>query len=277
MVVYGDILFAENFIIGMVILYITARITGERITGAIRKLRLVAGGIMCGLFSLVIFLPVRMPVVLLMELAFAMAVCLVLFGKKTLWKKALIFILVTYCMGGITMALLLLTHNPGIYTATGIYTGDMKAGLLAVFIALCLITALQIIKTVTDRKFYREHVFAVTICIGEFHEEMRGFLDTGNELREPVSGKPVAVADGSLWERMERAGALAPERLCMVPYASIGSKGLLQAVRTDHVEINGRRIKGCVIAKGEGSFRMEERKIEGCDLLLSNEMSDGKL
>ena len=148
LIVYGEILFIENFIIGCVILYITGEIFGRSFSRIRQKMRLAVGGVMCGVFSMAIFLPVAAPVTLIAEVAFAFAVCLVVLGRGKIWKKGLVMILVTYFMGGLTMGLLLITDNTGIYTAAGIYTGDMKAALLALFIAVCSFTARQVVKTV---------------------------------------------------------------------------------------------------------------------------------
>ena len=72
MIVYGEILVAENFIIGGVLLYITAGVFGFSLEKPARKLRLLGGSLLCGLFSLVIFLPVHMPVTLVLEGVFAL-------------------------------------------------------------------------------------------------------------------------------------------------------------------------------------------------------------
>ena len=55
----------------------------------------------------------------------------------------------------------------GIYTVTGIYTGDMKAALLAVFICSGYATLMQIIRTVKRSRLYAEHSCQVRIvCCG---------------------------------------------------------------------------------------------------------------
>lgn len=90
MTVYGDILFAENFIIGCALIYITAEVFGADLHGRTAKLRLAAGGVMCGLFAMLIFLPVRMPLTVVLEAGFAFAVSVVVFGVKGAWKKALV-------------------------------------------------------------------------------------------------------------------------------------------------------------------------------------------
>lgn len=276
MIVYGEVLFTENFIIGSVLLYITAEIFRVTFCTWKDRGRLALGGIMCGIFSLEIFLPIPMPATVISEIAFAFAACLVVLGRERLWQKALVMILVTYFMGGLTMGLLLATHNPGIYTASGIYTGDMKAALLALFIGAGTFTAKQIIKTVAGRKFYEEHVFNVKICIGDKVVETKGFFDTGNQLADPVSGKPVAVAQESLWRRLEAGGLTADDRMGIVPYEAIGVKGIMMSLRVDFMEISGRRLKGNIIARGSGEFGIHGKAAEGCELLLSKDMSDRK-
>lgn len=228
---------------------------------------------MCGLFSMTIFMPLKMPVNLIMEGAFSLMACAVVFGRQKLWKKALTFILVTYFMGGITMALLMATGNDGLYNVSGIYTGDMKAGLLALFIGVSFFTSKQIIKAVYNKKFYHEHIFNVKVTAGDYTEEVKAFWDTGNGLRDPVSGRNVAVASEKMWEKLEAAGAVSPERICLIPYESIGAKGLLMAVRTDYVNVGGRALKKCIIARGDDNFSIGDGESDGCSLLLSKDMT----
>jgi len=98
------------------------------------------------------------------------------------------------------------------------------------------------------------------------HVRLRGLVDTGNRLRDPVGLMPVVVAEAlplaGLWPPALR-GAFAREvaaglgadrlaelnpawatRLCVVPYHSVGGAGLLTAVRPDALRawIGGRPV-----------------------------------
>lgn len=248
MVIYGDILFLENFITGGVLLYLTAVIFRVDLHDHRRVFRMILGSALCGGFSFVIFLSVRTPWNILMEAGFAVLVCLVVFGRRRLMMRAAAFTLLTCFLGGVTMGLLLAFGHTGMYAPGGIYTGDMKAGVLALFLGASVFAARKIIAVVDRMKFYREHVFTVRIQIGDWEQEVRAFLDTGNGLRDPISGKSVAVASSGLWEHLERSGVISPERFRMIPYSSVGISGLLPAVRADVLEFAGGRLRGVFLA-----------------------------
>jgi len=311
MIVYGDLLFIENAIIGGVLLYLTGEICSHNRRRSFESssyldiLRFVVGSMMCGAFSLVIFLETDLSAaakgtrLVLMEAIFAVCVCTVVFGCKGQacakctwllrlpWRKAGAFILVTYFMGGIVMALLLITKQQGMHTAVGIYTGDMKGAALTLFICIGYVTVKQIIKTVRSKKLYTEHTYEAEIVIGEHIIKASAFLDTGNRLKDPLTGKPVAVASEKFWDLLVSEAMLKQEeslasfdvRFALLPYEAVGTKGLMYAIRTDHIEIAEKKSRGCLIARGERAFMAGADAIDntGCvsngyDLLISGEM-----
>ena len=322
MIIYGELLFAENMIMGAVLLYITALIHKISLAAKAAKIRLVAGSFMCGAFSLILFINdqippnAKAPLMILMEVAFAFGVCAVAFGKDAprgerratgvrraaarILRLPITFILVTYFMGGMIMGLLLVTQQQGIYTVAGIYTGDMKAGMLALFVGIATATSKQIVKTVRKHKIINQHIYRVRLVIEENTIETEAFVDTGNYLKDPIKGRPVAIASGEIWEIMQRElmqketmqsqglqdkEMLTEERFTIVPYAAVGSRGILEAVRLDYMEImpdnfaganqeGGHRIKGCVIAKSDESFKLGDMQGAGhcCQLLISAEI-----
>lgn len=275
MIVYGDILFLENMLMGGALIYITGQIFGISFTDAKCRLRFAAGCLMCGAFSMIIFVPAKIPVMVFMEVCFASAVSAAVYGKTRIIQKTAAFFLVTLFMGGMTMALLLITDNQGIYAAGGIYTGNMKAPMLAVFTALCIMTAKQIIKVISKTKIVHQNNYDLKIVVGNKSLDAKGFLDTGNQLRDPFSGKPAAVAEAGLWSKIEENGMLAENRICVIPYQTVAESGILAGLRTDYIAVEGRYVKGCVIVRGQGSFDLESHETGEGSLLLSREMIEG--
>ena len=95
MIVYGDILFVENFITGSVLLYLTAVIFRVDLHRKKRLLRFVCGSMMCGGIAFVLFLPVGMPWNIALEGVFAVLVCLVVFGRRGVLLRAAAFAALT--------------------------------------------------------------------------------------------------------------------------------------------------------------------------------------
>ena len=102
----------------------------------------------------------------------------------------------------------------------------------------------------------------ITISVCGRKQTVTALHDTGNTLRDPVSGRPALVlergAAEELWPpsvaavlasglppeekmaRLHRQGADIP--FSLLPFRSVGtSAGLLLAARSDYIEINGRR------------------------------------
>lgn len=76
---------------------------------------------------------------------------------------------------------------------------------------------------------WRKGKCRVVLIQGKKSAEMEAFIDTGNFLREPISGEPVCVIPGDVLREFWQEDA--PCR--MVPFSSIEGKGLLQAYLLD--------------------------------------------
>ena len=71
--------------------------------------------------------------------------------------------------------------------------------------------------------------------------------DTGNSLREPVSGKPVSVIEEDVLNQLN--GVKIPERFKVIPYHSIGK---------DNGMMDGYEIPEIVIEDGKGNIRWQK-------------------
>lgn len=78
------------------------------------------------------------------------------------------------------------------------------------------------------------HLYQVDLFFGEKKRTVTAFLDTGNHLTEPVSGKPVSILWGTAAEGL-------PDSISgvyCIPFRSVGREhGILMAVRADRMEI----------------------------------------
>lgn len=103
----------------------------------------------------------------------------------------------------------------------------ISGGAAAVFGAVCWIRGL------TASLVQRKTLCRVTLRQGNRIYTATGLIDTGNRLKEPVSGRPVHVAVREVMEK------LCPrvKGVLYVPYHSVGGEGVLPAVTLDEIKV----------------------------------------
>lgn len=247
MQIYVEYLFAENFITGVIIIYLTGKLCSHKIL----KKRLIFGGIACGGISFIILLE-DMGAFWSVLIKLSFAVCIVAFtyklkNKKTIIKTGFIFFLITFTLGGITIGSMYLGGYKGISNNAFVYTEMIGYGQIIIGIVIGILfmeTLIIFLKnTIYDNKVYKEVLVEIKQNIFRY----KGYVDTGNSLRDPITGKPVAIIGGKaasvLKEKSEE------DRYCIIPYHAIGkASGYLEGIRTDKVTINGIEHKNMVIA-----------------------------
>lgn len=138
------------------------------------------------------------------------------FGKKGLRQKIPAFLGNSILLGGI------LTAFP-----------FGKGVLVMAAVALMAVVG---IRRFWGRFFYvqkiKQHLCNVLLEFRGIEKEAVGLLDTGNQLKDPLSKHPViVVAENLMQEYIETAELFAPECLVWIPYTSVGGNGLIQGVR----------------------------------------------
>lgn len=243
-VVYIDEAFALNAVMDYLLLLSSAKLAGEEL----RRGRMAVGAALGGLYAAVSLLPgwtfLGHP---LCKLALGLTLPLTAFGgSRRLLRVSLIFFGVSATFGGGVLALQLWMGAPAI--------PDLKTLLLAAACCYGLITLIF-------RRGLRHtggELTAARLTIGERTCRLTALVDTGNTLTDPVTGRPVMVAEG------ERLAGLFPPGECptakeladpvsalerrgsrggrwrLLPYRAVGvSHALLLAVRVDHAQVGG--------------------------------------
>ncbi len=75
---------------------------------------------------------------------------------------------------------------------------------------------------------------------GDYNEiELDALMDTGNSLREPISGRPVSVVEEECLLKL--AGIKAPEKLKVIPYHSVGrNNGIMEGYEVPEIVVEGK-------------------------------------
>lgn len=158
-------------------------------------------------------------------------ICMVAFGleSSTIWKGILL-VLLRLAIGGIALG----------FGKGGFWTVLMAA------LSICLMCILGMNGS-GGQKY-------LPVCMTHCGKtiQLTALADTGNMLRDPVSGLPVLVVDaGVAWEllRISKRELLHPVEalatagcpgLRLIPYSAVGQeRGLLLGLRVDRLQLNG--------------------------------------
>jgi len=250
--VYADLTFLINFIMDFVILWATARMAGTRVI----LFRLTAAAILGAIYSVIYLFPAMaswysFPAKILMSF---LIVYVGLAPRNWLqFKKGLFFFYaMCFVVAGASIAVSCLAASPeqGFnFSWLWLAAGAMFAVVLGVYGEKHLLR-----KIVPDLlKFGVELKFGTRSCNGQ------GFLDTGNGLRDPLTNRPVVVAEYELirkclpedfkqvMEDFQNENDILDglsksswaNRLRIIPFSSIGRKnGILVGIRADAVLVN---------------------------------------
>ena len=234
-VIYIDTLFLLNALVDYLLLLAAARLAGE----PLRRWRFALGAGLGGVYAVAIFLPglsfLAHPLCRLASVALMMVVSYG--GSRRLLRQGLLFVALTCAFGGGVVAI-------GLLGGTGCY------GVLTL-----------VFRRLAQHSAANGELVPVRLRLGERMVDLTALVDTGNTLTDPVSGRPVVVAEGErtapLFPREHRPGpgdltdpAAALTRLGtgawrgrfrLLPYRSVGvDRGLLLAVRLDGLELDGQ-------------------------------------
>ena len=260
MVVYLDVLFAVNALINTLLLHAACLFAGRQP----QRVRLILAGVLGGVYAAVAALP---------QMGFLVGWCgkgmcgaamiLIAFG----WSRQTIRLAVWFAMLSAAFAgvVLMLTGLFGIEVymlgGTAVYPISLPTLVLTAGISYCVIALLL--------QRFGKHSAAdmlkpITICIAGRRRQFTALMDTGNLLRDPMTGREVFVLDGTCTKELlpqlsaallshpaeafaALAGSVAGLRL--IPYRAVGtSSGLLLGIKSDWVLVGEKKIPGATVA-----------------------------
>ena len=253
--IYADMLVAVNLYIDFFLLWCVRKVLG---LGA-RTRRLLLGAFLGAVWALLSLLPLPAWAALPLGLIGALLAALGAFAPgsaKLLGKAALCLWLFSFLLAGFCLFLLQVLSPAGLAVSGNVIYLDLSPRLL--FLFTCGAYGLfWLWHRLLPRDKGRGRLQAFVVEQGGKTQTLLARGDTGNSLREPFSGLPVIIC------RREKLQSLAPRELLswqegeflpgaglrLVPFESLGGKGLLPAFRPERVTLGkGGPPVGCYLA-----------------------------
>lgn len=267
MIIYGEYLFLENMITGLLLLLLTGRLLGE----PVRRLRLTAAAVLCGLSSFAIFAGAHTMAGIggiLFRGLILLLVPYAAFGASSfgrLLQKSALFLCLTMLSGGAAMAFLLwrqipaVSGNGSIYMEAVTYLQLLCWGTLAFGLAWWFVKLVRVLRLAQ----WTEGSLEVVLTGGQTVCSLHAAVDTGNCLREPISGRPVILVDRKGREKLgipeDLRQTACAKQFVLIPFRAVGTgTGLLKGLRSEYICFRGKKIEKAVLAFYDGEFERAE-------------------
>ena len=259
MTIYIDIIIVENLIMNYIILYATGLISKSKISHS----RLFLASSIGSIYAIMEYIS-RLNIYsnIFVKIILSIVIIYIAFypqNVKSLLKKLVLFYLTTFTFGGVATYLIYVLKPQNIIIKNGMYVGTYV--LKVIFIGAIVGTFILIIafKFEKNKITKKDMICKVKIKLNGKEIVLDTMVDTGNMLKEPLTGNPVVVVEKtSLYDLMPKEilnntelilggdfGKI-PEnikneyisRLKIIPFSSLGKQnGMLIGIKPERLEV----------------------------------------
>lgn len=257
--VYADLLFLINFSMDFLCYYITSKLMHRKLP----SVRAIIASAIGGVYAVLILLSgVVPPLELVCNIIAGVIMCIIVFAKKgtrpgRVLLSSLVYVGVSVALGGLMTAIFNMLNLLGLPLGSIEESGDGIPVWLFAILAAVSGTA-----TLAGGRFFKkkqsQRTADVEITIKDKTVRLSAILDSGNLLRDPISGKSVIVTDivrmkDALPSELIRAvkekdpsrlSSLdrdSSKRLHLIPSRTAHGEGMLYAMKPDRMTIcNGK-------------------------------------
>ncbi len=257
-IVYVDVLWLIDFSMDL----LSLGLAGHLMQRAVKGWRLCGAAAIGGIYAVAaLFLPAAGIFGLLLDLAVAGGMVFAAFGRSSPLRFGLTlgsFFLISLLLGGSMTALCNLVAS-----RLGRGSGDAPTG--ASFLLLAFGGSVITLFGARLRRRAAPRLVPLELRLGERRVVLTALSDSGNLVRDPISGRAVIfVAERSLRAlcpahlvtvllegRTDGLDALAPSearRLCLIPAETVQGRMMLVALRPDEVCVSGEAVSALICA-----------------------------
>lgn len=251
--VYIDLLFLINFSMDFLCFYISARIISAKFS----TLRAVAAAVIGGIYGgFALFVSANPVLSVVFDVLVCLFMCAIVFGRKqNLIFSTLVYFSVSMALGGFMTALFNLLNRMGF---SKLVADETEGDGISVWL-FALLAAVSAVFTLMGGRSFRRRSAArsaeVSVVYGKHKKKLSAMVDSGNLLREPISGRACiavdidallgVVPDGILSvareEKIEDLGSIgAPymKNVRLVPTHTASGEKILIGIRADSILID---------------------------------------
>ena len=259
MTIYIDIIIVENLIMNYIILYATGLISKSPKS----YLRMFLASLIGAVYAtLEYILKVNIYSNIILKTILSIIIVYIAFNPqdvKKMCKQLVLFYVTTFTFGGIATYLIYVLKPQNIIIKNGMYVGTYVLKVIFVGAIIGTIILAIAFKMAKNKLTKKDMICKVKIKLNGKEETVEAMVDTGNMLKEPITGTPVVVVERtSLYELLPKeilnntesilGGDFEkiPEeikneyvpKLKLIPFASLGKQnGMLVGIKPEKIEV----------------------------------------
>lgn len=259
MTVYLDIIFLENICMNYIILFATGYITKIKF----KQIRIILSSVLGSLYAILGYMQnIIIFSNIIVKIILSIVMILIAFNPKNLkqfFKEIILFYLISFVFGGCAIFLLYLLKPQNVFIKNGVYVGKytIKIVLLGGIVGF---TITRIAFKLVKGKISPKDIYAnLNIFLNDRKVEVKALMDTGNMLKDPISGIPVIVVcknklyglfskeildnleniiNGKISEDIFINNGEMISKFRIIPFSSLGiQNGILLGIKVDKIEI----------------------------------------
>lgn len=257
MTIYVDVVLLENIAMNYIILFATAVITKSEV----KILKILLASIIGGVYAILTYMvELNLIINLLLKIFLSIAMVYIAYKPKkikVLLKDLILFYLVSFTFGGVSFMLLYFLKPQDIINRNGVYIGTypLKVALLGGIVGFTIIVVS--FKTIKGKLSTKNIFCEIEIGFKNNVQTVKTMIDSGNLLKEPITGYPVIIVEeeklknilstevlqnveniikGNIPEELEDINKI---KFRLIPFTSIGKEsGLLLGFKPDYIKIS---------------------------------------
>ena len=265
MTIYIDIIIVENLIMNAIILYATGLIAKCKISFLRIFLASLVGAIYVFLEYII---KINYNLKIILRILLSIIIIFIAFNPQTInkmWKELVLFYLTTFTFGGIATYLIYVLKPEKIVIKNGVFIGNYVLKVIfigAILGTLILVISFKITKSKISKKDLKRKI---KITLNNKSILLDALVDTGNMLKEPITGDSVIIVEknalytilpNDILKNIDKIlggdfNGISEEikdeymkKLKIIPFSSLGKQnGMLIGIKPQKVEIIDEQIE----------------------------------
>ena len=232
MIIYVDLVFLINFIVDFYI------ISGVKFLLHINTkfYRIILSSIVGALSVFLLLFKINNTELNIIKALISIIMVIIAFGKRNFFNNIFYMYIISIVLGG---SLYLINDSLG-YEVDGLMF--INNGYSINIIILLSISPVIIYLYLREFKKYKKRINTIYDCIIRINKKdirVKGFLDTGNKLKDPYFNRPIILVNKKYIKKTNR--------VIYVPYKSLNNSGLLNCIIPEYILIDNKKYNNCLV------------------------------